>query len=128
MGYRFIRLYAYNLEKPDRGDIRLATTYFETAIRQGSPFEAYYYLAIIQSQQVANPLVAAGSCAVAVSFHKLVAERGVWRDDLLRDADVAWSSGTDRGKEMAMLKWWIAAERGSEAAQNNLAYVLDQGL
>ena len=25
-----------------------------------------------------------------------------------------------------MLKWWIAAERGSEIAQNNLAYVLDQ--
>jgi SEL1 protein len=64
---------------------------------------------------------------MAVSFHKLVAERGVWGDDLLRDADMAWSSGTIRGKEMAMLKWWIAAERGSEIAQNNLAFVLDQG-
>ena len=64
---------------------------------------------------------------MAVSFHKLVAERGVWGDDLLSDADIAWSSGTIRGKEMAMLKWWIAAERGSEIAQNNLAFVLDQG-
>jgi SEL1 protein len=63
---------------------------------------------------------------MAVSFHKIVAERGVWGDDLLRDAEVAWSSETDRGKEMAMLKWWIAAERGSEVAQNNLAFVLDQ--
>jgi SEL1 protein len=61
---------------------------------------------------------------MAVSFHKLVAERGVWEDGLLRDADIAWSSGTNRGKEMAM---WIAAERGSEIAQNNLAFVLDQG-
>jgi SEL1 protein len=63
---------------------------------------------------------------MAVSFHKIVAERGVWGDDLLRDADMVWSSGTDRGKEMAILKWWIAAERGSEVAQNNLAFVLDQ--
>jgi SEL1 protein len=82
---------------------------------------------VIQSQQAQNPALAAGSCPMAVSFHKLVAERGVWGDDLLRDADVAWSSGTNRGKEMAMLKWWIAAERGSEVAQNNLAFVLDQG-
>ena len=70
----------------------------------------------------------ASSCAMAVSFHKIVAERGVWDDDLLRDAEIAWSLGTDRSKEVAMLKWWIAAERGSEIAQNNLAYVLDQGL
>ena len=72
-------------------------------MRQGSPFEAYYYLAVIQSHQAQNPGLTAGSCAMAVSFHKLVAERGVWGDDLLREADVAWSSETDRGKEMAML-------------------------
>ena len=64
---------------------------------------------------------------MAVSFYKLVAERGVWDDDLLRDAEIAWMSGTEQGKEVAMLKWWIAAERGFEIAQNNLAYVLDQG-
>ncbi|KAG1717786.1 hypothetical protein EDB19DRAFT_1996365 [Suillus lakei] len=34
--------------------------------------------------------------------------------------------GTERGKEIAILKWWVAAEKGSEMAQNNLAYVLDQ--
>lgn len=65
---------------------------------------------------------------MAVSFYKLVAERGVWDDELLRDAENAWMSGADQDKETAMLKWWIAAERGSEIAQNNLAYVLDQGL
>lgn len=64
---------------------------------------------------------------MAVSFYKLVSERGVWDDDLLKDAEYAWVSGSDRGKEIAMLKWWIAAERGSEIAQNNLAYALDQG-
>lgn len=75
----------------------------------------------------ANKDFAAGFCASAVSFFKLVAERGVWDDDLLTDAEAGWYSGTDRGKEIAILKWWVAAERGSEIAQNNLAYVLDQG-
>lgn len=109
----------------------LATTYFETAVRYGSPFEAYYYLGEIASAQMSGPGMLAhiisSSCAMAVSFHKLVAERGVWGDDLLRDAEIAWMSGTGQGKETAMLKWWIAAERGSEIAQNNLAYILDQG-
>lgn len=106
-------------------------TYFETAVRHGSPFEAYYYLGQIYAAQAQNPAMpehmVPGSCAMAVSFYKLVAERGVWDDDLVRDAEIAWLSGTDRGKEIAMLKWWMAAERGSEIAQNNLAHVLDQG-
>lgn len=82
----------------------------------------------MQAQNKALPAnIAASSCAMAVSFHKLVSERGVWDEDLLREAETAWNSGTDRGKEIAMLKWWIMAERGSEIAQNNLAFVLDQG-
>ncbi|KII95703.1 hypothetical protein PLICRDRAFT_150569 [Plicaturopsis crispa FD-325 SS-3] len=114
----------------NRNEIKAATAHFETAIRHGSPFEAYYYLAEIHASQATNammtPNMASGSCAMAVSFHKIVAERGVWDEDLLREAEVAWDSGTNRGKESAMLKWWIVAERGSEIAQNNLAYVLDQ--
>ncbi|KAJ7106038.1 hypothetical protein C8R43DRAFT_1165340 [Mycena crocata] len=114
----------------DRGEVGLAAAFFETAILYGSPFEAYYYLGQIHSAQADTPNIppamASGSCAMAVSFYKIVSERGVWGDDLLRDAEIAWMSGTERGKEMAMLKWWIAAERGSEAAQNNLAHVLDQ--
>ncbi|KAJ7690765.1 hypothetical protein B0H17DRAFT_587659 [Mycena rosella] len=113
-----------------RGELQLASAMFETAVLYGSPFEAYYYLGQIQSVQADTlgmpPAMASSSCAMAVSFYKIVTERGVWGDDLLRDAEIAWMSGTDRGKEIAMLKWWIAAERGSEAAQNNLAYVLDQ--
>jgi hypothetical protein len=115
----------------DRGELGLATTYFETAVRYGSPFEAYYYLGEIAAAQASAPSmpshIASSSCAMAVSFHKLVSERGVWDDDLLRDAEIAWMTASDHGKEIAMLKWWIAAERGSEIAQNNLAYVLDQG-
>ena len=41
---------------------------------------------------------------MAVSFHKLVSERGVWEDDLLREAEIAWMSGTEKGQEVAMLK------------------------
>jgi SEL1 protein len=115
----------------DRAEFKLATMYFETAIRYGSPFEAYYYLGEIHAAQASTPgmlpHIVSSSCSMAVSFHKLVSERGTWDDDLLRDSEIAWSSGTEKGKEMAMLKWWIAAERGSEIAQNNLAHVLDQG-
>ena len=64
---------------------------------------------------------------MAVSFFKLVAERGAWSDDPVRDGEARWRLGTDKGKEDAMLRWWIAAERGIEVAQNNIAYVLDQG-
>ena len=62
-----------------------------------------------------------------MSFYKLIAERGTWGDNLLSDADFNWQLGTERGKEMAMLRWWMAAERGYEVAQNNLAFELDQG-
>lgn len=77
---------------------------------------------------MAVPSIAGSSCAIAVSFYKVVSERGVWGDDLLNDAELAWNMGTERASEMAMLRWWIAAERGFEVAQNNLAYVLDQGV
>ncbi|KAH9856024.1 HCP-like protein [Lenzites betulinus] len=114
----------------DNGDLKLATAHFETALRQGSPFEAYYYLADIQARQARASMIpaeiAGSSCAIAVSFFKLVSERGTWDDNLLKDADDMWNLGTERGSEMAMLRWWVAAERGYEVAQNNLAFVLDQ--
>ncbi|KAI0343734.1 HCP-like protein [Trametopsis cervina] len=114
----------------ERGDLKTASAYFETAIRQGSPFEAYYYLAEIQSRLARSSNAGRdstmSSCSISVSFYKLVAERGVWEDNILREAELAWNTGTERGKEMALLKWWVAAERGIEVAQNNLAYALDQ--
>lgn len=71
--------------------------------------------------------ITSSACSVAVSYYKVVAERGVWDVDLISHANLAWASGNDRNREIAMLQWWIAAERGYEPAQNNLAYVLDQG-
>ena len=100
-------------------------------MRQGSPFEAYSYLATIPATHARanaiSPHLAGGSCSVAVSFYKVLTERGVWDEDLLEEAAQLWELGTERGHEMAMLRWWIAAERGNEVAQNNLAFVLDQG-
>lgn len=64
---------------------------------------------------------------MAVGFYKRVAERGSWGDDPVRDGEVKWKIGTERAREDALLRWWIASERGIETAQNNLAYILDQG-
>ncbi|KAG6889928.1 hypothetical protein C0992_003523, partial [Termitomyces sp. T32_za158] len=132
-------------------DIRKAVTHFGVAAEQELA-EAYVNLGkyhygkyliigfclqcsfvvqnVIASNQAQTPgilsHVASSSCAMAVSFYKLVSERGGWDEDFLREAEIAWMSPLEQSKEIAVLKWWIAAERGSEVAQNNLAYVLDQ--
>lgn len=64
---------------------------------------------------------------MALSYYKIVAERGAWGDDPLRDGEELWKIGTERAKQDAILRWMIAAERGFEAAQNNIAYIFDQG-
>jgi SEL1 protein len=47
MNVVLIRLFGLFLE---RGEMKLAITHFENAIRNGSPFEAYYYLAQFQAR------------------------------------------------------------------------------
>jgi SEL1 protein len=133
-------------------DLVQASQYFDAAVRNGSPFEAYYYIAEIHAMNARGRLsrsgttqlamTPSGSCAVATSFFKVVAERGSWGDELVRDGNTLWDggeksmgmanptlalAGTERGKQEALLRWLIAAEIGIEAAQNNIAYVLDQG-
>ncbi|KAI9508559.1 hypothetical protein F5148DRAFT_1195612 [Russula earlei] len=112
----------------ERGEWKLAISYFEAATRHGSPLEAYYYLAKIQSTQMKHLPASSrsGACSIAASFFKVVTERGSWDEDLLREGEEAWETGSPSGKQLAMLKWWIAAERGFEIGQNNLAFVLDQ--
>lgn len=127
----------------------MAATYFDAAMRHGSPFEAAYYVASIHATRAQSPnsppAISAGSCPMAVSFYKLVAERGCWKDDLLSEAESFWRVGEEKRKgktsllgsgatgegareqEEALLRWFIAAERGYEIAQNNIAWVLDQG-
>jgi hypothetical protein len=109
--------------------VKLAISYFEAAMRHGSPLEAYYYLAKIQATQMNNipPSLKPGACSIAASFFKVVTERGSWEENLIRGGERAWEMGTQTGKQLAILEWWIAAERGHEIGQNNLAFILDQG-
>ena len=116
----------------EHGNTRLAKQYFESALRHGSQFEAYYWsaqmhanMARLQAAQEAMPNT--GSCAVATSFFKIVAERGSWKNTLIAEAERLWKSGGEQEKESATLRWMIAADRGIEATQNNVAYILDQG-
>lgn len=116
----------------EHGNARLAKQYFENALRHGSQFEAYYWsaqvhanMARLQAAQEATPNT--GSCAVATSFYKIVAERGSWKSTLITEAERLWKSGGEQEKDAAVLRWMIAADRGVEAAQNNVAYILDQG-
>ena len=101
---------------------------------------------------LANSAVRAGACGSAVSFYKLVAERGFWEDDHVTDAERLWDFNgvrtggrgkrtghkvpggssvnhviRDMDRDEAKLRWAVAAESGSEVAQNNLAYLMDQG-
>ncbi|KAF8308200.1 HCP-like protein [Clavulina sp. PMI_390] len=134
-----------------RAEFAVAIKYFEAAIRNGSRFEAFYYIASIHAARALDPSssssVSAGSCGVAVSFFKLVAERGSWKSDLIGEAERLWLGGDNgfaltsaliapssstgmgdersRERDAAKLRWWIAAEQGHEIAQNNLAYTLD---
>jgi SEL1 protein len=98
-------------------------------MRHGSPFEAFYYLAKIQAAQIdiVPASLKPGACSIATAFFKVVSERGSWGEDLIQDGEEAWETGAPGGKQLAMLKWWIAAERGIEIGQNNLAFILDQG-
>lgn len=111
-----------------------AKNYFDSAIRHGSQLEAYYYSATIhasvaRSNAMAKPPVNMnmGSCPIAVSFYKIVAERGCWKNNILAEAEKYWNSPDPSLREGAIIRWQIAADRGVEVAQNNLAYILEEG-
>jgi len=110
-----------------KGDIANAIPFLEAALRNGSPFEAFHLLANMHAAAARSPNVpvAGGECGVSVSYYKLVSEIGAWEDDYLGEADRAWGRGEE---DKAVLGWWIAAEMGYEAGQNNVAFLLSRGL
>lgn len=102
--------------------------YLESALRHGSPFEAFHLYSSLHAATARRPIEEGGKpgfCGAAVAWYKLVAERGSWNDNFLLDAEKAWARGEE---ESAMVGWVVAAEMGSEAAQNNLGYLLDRGV
>ncbi len=62
--------------------------------------------------------------SVVLQLFKSVAERGKW-SYLFTDAYVAYKAGDI---ETALLKYYLLAELGYEAAQSNVAYILDKGM
>lgn len=115
-----------------------AAKFFDLAMKLGNSFESYYYLALINvrmgrlkidpSDPNAYVIDAPGTashdrCRNAVNGFKYAIERGDWKDPTFSRAERAWGKGM-RGR--ALLGWSIAGERGYEAAQNNLAWVLDR--
>ncbi|OZJ06468.1 hypothetical protein BZG36_00530 [Bifiguratus adelaidae] len=79
---------------------------------------AYYYLAEMHRLGIATPV----SCQVAVNYYKLVAEKGDWLDPVMETAYNAYRAGDE---ENALLHYIMAAERGYEVAQSNVAWLLD---
>ncbi|KAI8992410.1 hypothetical protein BDB01DRAFT_716782 [Pilobolus umbonatus] len=79
---------------------------------------AYWYLAQMNDQGVTSR----PSCRVAVSYYKAITERGDWLHSTTEDGYDAYMNGD---KEGALLYYKLAAERGYEIAQSNVAYMLD---
>ena len=88
---------------------------------------ATIHASIARSSSQVNAAPNVGSCPIAVSFYKIVAERGCWKNNVLAEAEKYWNSPDPSLREGAILRWKIAADRGVETAQNNLAYILEEG-
>lgn len=118
-------------------DLASAAKWFDAALKFGNAFEAYYYLALINvksAQFAIEPLdgtykvgphgtASYERCRNAVSGYKYVVERADWKDGTFTRAERAWSKGFPA---KALLGWVLAGEKGFEAAQNNVAWVLDR--
>lgn len=115
------------------GDYANAGAHFANAVTAGSPFEGFYGLGLVNAQiykeslSILNPVISDGGgehrCRSAVTFLKHAAERGDWESPAFQWGLRAWELGD---RKRAIVYWSMAAERGDEAAQNNLAYVLDR--
>lgn len=101
----------------DQGDISTATRYFDLAARHGH-IEAFYHLAEISNNGIGRER----SCGMATAYYKLVAEKAESIHSSFREANDAYEDGD---METALVNYMMAAEQGYEAAQANVAYILD---
>ncbi|MCJ1403936.1 ERAD-associated protein [Xylographa trunciseda] len=102
----------------DQGDLRPAMRYFELAYRHGH-IEAHYHLAEINNNGIGRER----SCPLATASYKVVAEKTEALHTSFEEANRAYDSGD---KETALIGYMMAAEQGYEAAQANVAYILDE--
>lgn len=102
----------------DQGDLDTAVRYFELAKNAGV-MEALYYLAEFSNQGLGRQQ----NCHHAATYYKVVAEKA----EPLHSAFVEANSAFDRNDyERALIASLMAAEQGSEPAQANVAFLLDQ--
>lgn len=109
-----VRLGALHL---DQGDVPTANKYFELAARHNN-VESIYYLAELTNLGVGRDR----SCTTAALYYKLVAERAEALHSHFGDANDLYEM-SDR--DAALVLFMQAAEQGYEAAQANVAYLLD---
>ncbi|CAG8433326.1 13061_t:CDS:10 [Ambispora gerdemannii] len=106
-------LYLYNKREYEN-----AYQYFHTAA-QSANFLAHYYLAEMHAKGEGTRK----SCSLASAYYKMVAEKGDWLHSPFQAAREAYQSGD---KDGALLNYLIAAERGYEIGQANVAWLLDR--
>ena len=102
----------------DQGDIVTARNYFRQAASNGH-IEAFYHLAEINNYGVGQER----SCEIATVYYKGVAEQVETLHSSFDEANRAYEDGD---KEVALISYMMAAEQGYEAAQANVAYILDE--
>jgi SEL1 protein len=104
----------------DQGETTTAIQYFDHAARNGH-IEAYYYLAELSYQGIGRDQ----SCPVAAAYYKIVSEKAEIILASFKEANEAYKGGD---VETALIDYLLAAEQGFEAAQANVAYMLDRAL
>ncbi|PWN28945.1 hypothetical protein BDZ90DRAFT_134936 [Jaminaea rosea] len=130
----------------DTKDFPGAMRHFAHAVAWGSPFEGHFMLATANAdlyrRALATLRATGGSpsggaaaaeaflgtdegkrCSAAALHFKTAAERGDWESPVFHRGMRAWELGD---RKRALLWWSMAAERGDEAAENNVAWILDR--
>ncbi|CAG8554689.1 351_t:CDS:10, partial [Diversispora eburnea] len=103
-----------------RDDFKNAFEYFQKAVKLMHHILAYFYLA----EMYANGSGVEQSCSVAAAFYKVVAERGDWLHSPFPNAHMAYVSGD---RDSALIYYLMAAEKGYDVGQSNVAWLLDKG-
>lgn len=107
------------LDQGEEEDFRLASTNFELAAAYGN-IEAYYYLGEMAFHGVGQERER--MCSIALHNYKVVVEKAEPLVSSWHEANEAYEAGA---YDLAYLHYLSTAEQGYEAAQNNLAYMLD---
>ena len=102
----------------DQGDVVTARNYFRQSASAGH-IEAFYHLAEMNNYAIGQER----SCEIATVYYKGVSEQVETLHSSFEEANRAYEDGD---YETALISYMMAAEQGYEAAQANVAYLLDE--